>query len=94
MLFIRLLICVVIAGVALYKHIDKSNELTELRLAIPSLQKSVNELIEENSRLQYEIHHFESPAHLFELARQPEFRHLKYPSANEVTTVSLPRVDR
>lgn len=63
----------------LFGYIEKQNELTELRLAIPSLAKEVKSLQEENIRLTYEIEHFESPIHLMELMRKPEFSHLKYP---------------
>jgi cell division protein FtsB len=83
-LFVQLLICVSIAGIALYKHIDKSNELTGLRLAIPALQKKVSELEAENTRLQYEVDRFESPANLFELARKPEFGHLHHSTRSDI----------
>ncbi len=83
-LFIRLLICISFTGLALYKYIDKVNELTELRLLIPVLTKEVKEIHEQNLELQYAIKSFESPLHLMELARKPEFGHLKYPSLDEV----------
>lgn len=81
---IRLLLCISIAGLALYKYIDKLNELTELRLSIPVLAREVKEIHEKNIELQYAIEHFESPVHLMEIARKPEFGHLKYPSISEV----------
>lgn len=83
-LFVRIFICFVIAGAALYKHIDNSNALTGLRLAIPALQKEVNQIKEDNIVLQYEIDQFENPAHLIELSHKPEFAHLKYPSSNAI----------
>lgn len=83
-LFIRLLICISCVGLALYKSIDKLNELTELRLSIPILVREVKEVHEKNLELHYAIDCFESPLHLMELARKPEFGHLKYPSLNEV----------
>ncbi len=83
-LFSRLLICISFAGLALYKYIDKINELTELRLLIPIVAREVKEIREKNLELQYAIDRFESPLHLMELARKPEFGHLKYPSVNEV----------
>lgn len=87
-LFIRLFICISFAGLALYKYIDKLNELTELRLSIPILAREVKEINEKNLELKYAIDTFESPLHLMELARKPEFGHLKYPSLNEI--VQLP----
>jgi hypothetical protein len=89
-LFIRLLICISFAGVALYKYIDKLNELTELRLSIPVLAREVKEIREKNLELQYAIDSFESPVHLMELARKPEFGHLKYPMINDI--VLLPEI--
>lgn len=89
-LFIRLFICISFAGLALYMYIDKLNELTEMRLSIPVLMKEVKQLHEKNLELQYAIDCFESPLHLMEIARKPEFGHLKYPSLDEV--VVLPEI--
>ncbi len=75
----NIFLCIAIAGMTLYAYIDKQNELTELRLAIPVLAKEVKELQEENIRLRYEIDRFESPIHLMELMRKPEYSHLKFP---------------
>lgn len=83
-LLIRLLICISFAGLMLYKYIDKLNDLTELRLSIPILAREVKDIHEQNLELQYTIDCFESPLHLMELARKPEFGHLKYPSINEI----------
>ncbi len=83
-LLIRLLICISFVGLVLYKYIDKLNELTELRLSIPILAREVKEIHEHNLELQYAIDCFESPLHLMELARKPEFGHLKYPFINEI----------
>lgn len=83
-LFIRLLICISCAGLVLYKYIDKLNELTELQLSIPILAREVKEIGEQNLELEYAIDCFESPLHLMELARKPEFGHLKYPSIDEI----------
>lgn len=76
---IRLLICICAGVSTLYASIYKQNELTELRLALPALAKRVKNLQDENIRLQFEIDRFESPIHLMEIARKPEFSHLKYP---------------
>lgn len=89
-LFFRILICILAAGITLYAHIEKNNELVELRLAIPFLNREVKAAQEENIRLQYEIEGFESPVHLLELSRKPEFSHLKFPRLNEVTLISEP----
>lgn len=81
---LRIFVCIIAAGVALYSFIDKQNELTGLRMAIPVLAKEVKGIQEENIRLKYEIDSFESPIHLMELARKPEFGHLKFPYITDV----------
>ena len=81
---IEIFVCIFIASLTLYLYIEKQNELTELRLEIPILAKEVKRIQEENIHLQYEINQFESPIHLMELARKPEFSHLKYPNLNEI----------
>ena len=42
-------------------------------------------------RLSFAIEKFENPLHLMELARKPEFSHLKHPLVTEVVTVELPK---
>lgn len=87
---LRIFACIVIAGIALYAYIDKQNELTELRIAIPFLSKELKAIQEENTRLQYEIDRFESPIRLMELMRKPEFSHLKYPYLPEIIILPEP----
>ena len=90
-LSIRVLICIGIAGLTLYAYIYKQNELTGLRLMVPAISKELKAVQEENIRLRYEIDRFESPIHLMELSRKPEFSHLKYPYNNEI--IVLPKTD-
>lgn len=73
----------------LYVYIDRQNALTELKLQIPFLEKEVKQILEENIKLHYEINQFESPIHLMELARKPEFGHLKYPSLDQVLILPI-----
>lgn len=84
LLLVRISTCIMGVGILLYSYIDRQNELTELRLKIPQMAKEVKGIQEENIRLQYEIDRFESPIHLMELSRKPEFGHLKYPSFNSI----------
>lgn len=86
--FIRIFLCIAFAGLTLYSYIDKINGLTELRLAIPVLAREVRDAHEKNLELQYAIDTFESPLHLMEMARKPEFGHLKYPTLDEI--IQLP----
>lgn len=86
---LRILICMAIAVGFVYGYIEKQNELTEVRLLIPTLSKELKNIHESNVRLQYAIDCFESPTHLLELAKRPEFSHLKYPRASEVILISV-----
>ena len=86
-LLIRVFICIVGVSLWLYTAIDRQNRLTELRMEIPPLAKEVKKIREENNRIVYEIERFESPIHLMELARKPEFGHLKYPYQCDVIVI-------
>ena len=79
-----LCLCLFCIGGALFATIDRQNQLTELRMAIPQLAKELRALQEENMRLKYEMERMESPLYLMELSRKPEFAHLKSPLRNEV----------
>lgn len=86
-IYLRFVFCIFVAGLTLYLYIDRHNKLTELRIVIPQVSREVNMIREENTRLRYEIERFESPIHLMELLRKPEFSHLRYPYLNEVVVV-------
>ncbi len=85
-LLVRLLICIVVLGVALYNYIDRQNDLTALKMAIPGLVDTVRSLEEENAQLSLEIEQLENPTRLIKLLRQKEYSHLHYPYADEVMT--------
>lgn len=89
---VQIFLCILIAGFTIYAYIDKQNALTELRLAIPAMEKEVKQIQEENIRLLYDINQFESPIHLMQLARKPEFGHLKYPYLNDEIILSEGKV--
>ena len=80
----RILICIAAVALTLYAQIDTINDLTALQLAIPLVEREVRSLQQENERLQYEIDRFESPIHLMELSRKPEYGHLRHPRLDEV----------
>ena len=83
----RLLICLGFLGGFLYLTIDRQNEITKMRFAIPQLVKEIEEIKEENTRLMFQIECFENPIHLMQLARLNEYCHLKHPMKNEILTV-------
>ncbi len=75
------------AGLCLYSFVDMQNEVTEFRIKLPQIAKEIKTIQEENDRLHYEIEQFENPQHLMQLARLPEFSHLKHPLLKEILTV-------
>lgn len=87
---VKFVICLLSVAFGVYLYIDAINGVIELRLAIPHLQKDMHAIQAENDRLQYEIDRFESPLHLMELARKPEFSHLKPAYARDVLQVQEP----
>lgn len=83
-IYVRITFCIFMAGLTLNLYINDLNKLTSLRLAIPALIKEVKSIHDENIQIQYEIERFESPIHLMELLRKPEFSHLHYPYVADV----------
>lgn len=77
------------AGLALFLHITRLNELTRLRLSIPPLEKEVHDIEEEINRLRYQLEVFNNPTHLIELARRPEYSHLKFPLVSDITIIDI-----
>lgn len=86
-IFLRVCICILTLGFFLFAYINKQNGITKLRIDIPNVSKEVELILQENVRLQYEIDQFENPLHLNELARRPEFAHLRYPIVDEILTI-------
>lgn len=83
-LFIRIFLCIVFLGGCLYSYLDMQNEITELRIRIPSLTKEVRKIDEINTRLAFEIEVFESPENLMQLVQKSEYAYLKFPTNQEV----------
>lgn len=92
-IFIRVFLCILTLGVFLYAFINRQNHITELRLQIPVAARELQVIEQENTRLQFELDQFENPVHLMELARRPEFRHLKHPLVNEIITIYVPKIE-
>lgn len=70
-----------------YAYVSKVNQLTEVKLKVPKIEKEIRLLIEENKNLKYQIERFENPTHLMELARSVEYTHLKHPLLKDVLKV-------
>ncbi|MFI5334947.1 MAG: hypothetical protein ACHQT8_07305, partial [Chlamydiales bacterium] len=87
-LVLRLLSCVLFLGFCLYSFIDLQNEVTEMRIKLPKLAKELKTTLEENGRLRYEIEQFENPEHLMQLARAPQYSHLKHPLSKEILSIT------
>lgn len=86
-LLLKLGICLSVLGICLFSYLETQNELTQLKIRVPEVEKEIKLVREESRRLAYEIDKFENPAHLIELAHNPEFSHLKHPLLREILTV-------
>ncbi len=86
---LRLFCCIFILGISLYAYVSKHNALTERRMRVPILSKELQAIEEENVRLLFAVEKFENPLHLMELARKPEFSHLKHPLVTEIIIVDI-----
>jgi hypothetical protein len=86
-MFFRIFLCIFFLGFCLYSYIDVQNEITGLRIRIPSLMSELRRIEEENTHYKYEIECFECPENLMKLAKSSEFSHLRFPISNEVITM-------
>jgi hypothetical protein len=90
---VRIFICIFTFSLLLYLFIVRQNELTQLKIAIPALNKKVEKVQREVALLRYEKERFENPAHLMQLIEQPEFGHLKHPLIKDIVIVPEVKVD-
>lgn len=86
-LLVRIFICIAATSAFLYLYINKQNAITKLRLEIPQLNRELEKIKQEIAQVQFEVEQFENPAHLMELARMPQYSHLRQPKVNEVVVV-------
>ena len=86
-MLIRLGVCVTVFGCCLFSYLERQNELTQLKIQLPELEKRLGQIQEEARRLRYEVDQFENPSALIEWVRRPEFGHLKHPLLREILTV-------
>ena len=82
--FLKVIVCAFSFCTALYAYLQQQNDLTILRIELPTLTDEVRLLQEENMRLSLIIDQFENPKHLMQLAKRPEFSHLKHPIFDEI----------
>lgn len=87
--FVQVLVCAFSCGGVLYAYVRQQNDVTKVRIELPRLTREVRQLEEQNSRLRYEIERFENPKHLMELAKRPEFSHLKHPLIDEIFVLQV-----
>ena len=81
---IKVLVCAISFGGVLYAYVQQQNDLTYLRIELPALCDQVRLLEEENTRLSLMIDQFENPQNLMQLAKRPEYSHLKHPIIDEI----------
>ncbi|KXH23919.1 cell division protein FtsL [Chlamydia psittaci UGA] len=86
--FVRLFFCFCFLGGLLYSYINKQNDLTKLRLEIPTLWSKLRQREQENISLHFLIDKIESPEHLMHIASFPEYQYLQYPTEDSVCVVT------
>lgn len=86
-LLLKLGFCLSVFAFCLYSYLNMQNEVTQLKIRLPAVEKEIRLIQEENRHLSYEIEQFENPAHLIELIHHPEYAHLKHPLMKEILTV-------
>ncbi len=86
-LLLKLGFCLSVSAFCLYSYLNMQNEVTQLKIRLPEVEKEIRMIQEENRRLSYQIEQFENPANLIELAHRPEYAHLKHPLLKEILTV-------
>lgn len=87
---IQMLYCVLIAVGTLYALIDQQNQVTELQMYLPVLEKEVKGLREANNELRYQIARFEDPKRLIGLLDSAE-KKLVFPDDSEVVEITWPQ---
>jgi cell division protein FtsB len=80
------LMLLAIAG-GFYLELDLVHQATALRLQTARLTKEMRQIQAENVRLSFQLDQLESPARLMALSRQPQFSHLKCPTADQVWVI-------
>lgn len=80
----KVVVCALSFASVLYAYVQQQNDLTCLRIELPTLHDEVRLLQEENARLALEIDQFENPKHLMQIANRPEFSHLRHPIIDEI----------
>lgn len=86
-LMLQLGFCLTLISFCLYSYLNKQNELTQVKICLPQLEKDIKIVSEENCRLQYEIDRVENPMRLIELVHRPEFSNFKHPVMKEILSV-------
>lgn len=86
-MLIRLGFCLTVFGWGLFSYLGKQNELAQIKVQLPELEKRLLVIQEENRRMAYEIEGLENPSRLIEIVHRPEFGYLKHPLLREILTV-------
>lgn len=80
----RLFLIILSLGGFLYGYITAQNRITDLRLRIPQEEEKLKEIVQESTRLHYELEKMQNPTFLIELRQKEEYCHLKHPMAKEI----------
>lgn len=81
-------LCLLAVVLVFYLYLEDQNQVTFLSVEIPAREGTLRRIQEENKRLEYQVDLSHSPFNLIKMHNQPEFRHLFFPTKDEVKIVS------
>ncbi|MCF7806838.1 MAG: hypothetical protein K9M07_04310 [Simkaniaceae bacterium] len=88
-ILLKISICILSFASVIYAYLEDQNEVISLSMMVPSLERQLLAIQEENTRLRYEIERFESPSNLMQLAKHCEFSHLHHPYSDDIICVTF-----
>lgn len=85
----QLFYCISIAALTLWALVDQHNQLTELQLLLPTLEKDVSRLKERNNDLRQQLALSSDPKKLLDLL-STHYSYLMFPDEAEVLVIVCP----
>lgn len=86
--FITYLIPLLVVATLIFLYIREHNDLTELRIQVPKLEREISSLEAEKIKLQFELEQFFSPSRLEEISRRAQYAHLKQLEPSDCIDIS------
>lgn len=85
----QLFYCVSVAALTLWALVDQQNQVTELQLYLPQLEKDVSRLKEKNNDIRHQLARLSNPKKLLTLLTT-DYAYLMFPDEGEVLEILCP----